>query len=131
MLNEMLCRRNVDPLHLHLYLYGNLLGFPFRLFSFPLTPPPPHVTLVCFPAPLLPDIRLAQPPVSMTLIPSILYLCARWLRAPLVPLDMVRWIGDGSLPYMDAFRVRVVSGATESLLARRPLYSRGFDFPGS
>lgn len=43
------------------------------------------------------------PPVCMMLIPAILYLCARWLRSPLVSLDIVRWIRAGTLPYMACF----------------------------
>ncbi|CAM9122399.1 unnamed protein product [Scytosiphon promiscuus] len=45
------------------------------------------------------------PPVSMPLIPAILCLCARWLRSPVLAVDVVRWITDGSLPYVGSIEL--------------------------
>lgn len=42
----------------------------------------------------------------MPLIPAMLYVCARWMRSPILAVDLVRWITDGSLPYMASLEVR-------------------------
>ncbi|CAM9217183.1 unnamed protein product [Chrysoparadoxa australica] len=41
--------------------------------------------------------------VSMPMLLSVVYLASRWLKNGVVPIHLVRWVRDGSLPYLTAY----------------------------